>query len=325
MTRNLNRRQAIAGLAALAGGGVLTAPGVVRAQAAWKPSGTITLIVPWPPGGSSDILARLAAPGASRILGQTVVIVNKSGATGSIGCTQVYDAKPDGSTLLVSVVDNTIYADVATTQYDPTKFVPVAPLAASPYVLLGRPDLPANNLQEFIALARKQTLNFANAGMGGSMHVLTVALGRAADIPHMQHVAYQGMAPALNAVMGGFTDATLTVTGGTMGYRGKLKYFGVTSAERIPALADIPTMIEQGLKFTGEAWMGYLAPPNTPAPIADALSKAFQEATAEPAYQAKVLELAMRQLSMTQPEFATYYAEETRKWSDIVHANGIKL
>ena len=320
----LSRRHTLAGLAA-AGAGLVGAPGIVRAESAWKPSGTVTIVVPWPPGGALDILARLTAPAMSKTLGQTVVVLNRAGATGSIGTTQVFDAKPDGTMLLAAVVDNTLYAQVTQAQYDPLKFVPVAPLASSPYVLLGRPDLPANNLQELLALARSQTLNYGNAGLGGSMHVLSTAFGQAADIPHMQHVAFQGMTPALNALMGSFTDVTLTVSGGTMGYHGKIKFLGVTSAQRIPALPEVPTLTEQGLPFVFEAWMGILAPPNTPPPIVESLSNAFQQATADPEYQAKVVDFGMRMLRMNQAEFAKYDVGETEKWGDVVKKANIKL
>lgn len=323
---NVTRRQAVAGMAAVAGAGLLGAPSIVRAQGAWKPSGNVTIIVPWPPGGALDILARLVVPAMSKILGQTVVVVNKAGATGSIGTTQVYDAKPDGTTLLAATIDNTLYAQVnAAAQYDPLKFVATAPLASSPYALLGRPDLPANNLQELLAFARSHNLNYGNAGTGGSMHVLTTAFGQAANIEHMQHIAYQGMAPALNALMGSFTDVTLTVTGGTLGYRGKIKFLGVTSAQRIPSLPEVPTLAEQGLPFVVEAWMGILAPPNTPAPIVAGLSDAFRQATSDPGYQAKVVEFGMRMLDMKQPEFAQYYISETEKLGEVVKKAGIKI
>jgi tripartite-type tricarboxylate transporter receptor subunit TctC len=322
----VSRRQTIAGLAALTGGGLLGAPGIVRAQSAWKPSGNVTIVVPWPPGGALDILSRLVVPAMSKILGQTVLVVNKAGATGSIGTTQVYDAKPDGTMLLAATTDNTLYAQVsAAAQYDPLKFVPVALLASSPYALLGKPELAASNLKELLPIARANNLNYGNAGLGGSMHVLTTAFGQAANIDHMQHVAYQGMAPALNALMGNFTDVTLTVTGGTLGYRGKIKFLGVTSAERVPALPEVPTLVEQGLQFVFEAWMGILAPPNTPAPIVAALSNAFTQAISDPGYQAKVVEFGMRMIKMNQPDFAKYYVSETEKWGDVVKKAGIKI
>ena len=319
----LRRRLVLAGVAAASL--CAFAPSAL-AQAAWKPAGPIKIVVPWPPGGSSDILARYVGQQAAEKLGQPVIVENKPGAAGSIGSGFVYSAPADGTTLLLGITDsNSIYPHVAHTRYDSTKFVPVAPIGQSAFVLLGRPDLPANNLQELLALMRKGQLSYASAGVGGTPHMMTVAFSRAAKVDNLLHVPYTGMAPALQALLGNQVDVMLVSIGGATQYRSKLKFFGVTSAQRVPAIADVPTLAEQGVPMVGGFWMGVLAPPNTPAATVATLSKTIDEITSSPQYQSKLVDFGMSSLTATQPEFSKYYLEEYRKWGDLVKAAHIKL
>jgi tripartite-type tricarboxylate transporter receptor subunit TctC len=317
------RRQVLASLAAAP---LAAAIPSARAQAAWKPANPIKIVVPFPPGGSSDILARFISAGLGEKLGQPVVVDNKPGATGSIGSTLVYGAPADGTTLLLGITDaNSIYPHLAQTRYDATKFVPVAPLASTGFVLLGRPDLPANNLQELLALMKKEKLSYASAGAGSGPHMMAVAFTRAAGADNLLHVPYTGMAPALTALMAKQVDIMLVAVGGAAQYRSKLKFFGVSSAQRVAAIPDVPTLKEQGLDIVGEAWMGVLAPPGTPAAATAALAKAVGEVTATPEYKAKVVELGMSTLSGSPAEFGKLYMSEYRKWGDLVRAANIKL
>ena len=177
----VSRRRLLAATAAAVGFGAV-AP--ARAQAAWRPSGPVKLIVTFPPGGATDILTRMIAPGLAEYLRQTVVVENRPGATGSIGSGHVYAAPPDGTTLLIGAPDAlSIFPKLSKTTYDPNKFVPLAPLGSTSFILLARPGLPATNLQELIALARKQRLTIANAGTGGSGHLVSIAFCQAAGIP----------------------------------------------------------------------------------------------------------------------------------------------
>lgn len=320
---SLRRRQV---LAAIAAAGVGAAAPVALAQSTWKPGGPIKIVVPWPPGGASDILARYIASGVADKLGQPVVVENRAGASGSIGSTAVYSAPADGTTLLLGITDsNSIYPHVMQARYDATKFVPVAPLGQSAFVLLGRPDLPAANLQELLALTKKQKLSYASAGIGGSPHLMTVAFARIAKADNLLHVPYTGMAPALQALMASQVDFMLVSVGGATQYRSKLKFYGVTSAQRVPAIGDVPTLTEQGVPMVGGFWMGVLAPPNTPAGTASALSRAIDEVTATPEYKAKVVEFGMSTLPGNQAEFSKYYQDEYRKWGEIVKAANIKV
>lgn len=321
-------RAARAIAAAAVGTTLVVAVHPAAAQTAWKPASTIRFIVPWPPGGATDVQARLLAPDLTERLGQPVIVENRPGAAGSIGATQVFEAKPDGLTLLIAVVDNSIYPQVKEgVRYDPTKFTPVAFLGSGPYILLGRSELPASTFQEFVALARKQQLTFANAGMGGSPHVVATAFGGEAKIDKMLHVPYQGMAPALQALLGNQTDALMVVTGGAIQYQGRLKLYAVAAKQRVPAVASVPTLTELGIPFVAEAWTGVVAPPGTPAPVVAALARAFNEATAVAAYRTKLGEIGMSMGStpMSQPEFAKYYLDEYNKWGAVIRSANIKL
>jgi tripartite-type tricarboxylate transporter receptor subunit TctC len=322
----LPRRQV---LAALVGAGIL-AMGKTQAQAqekpAWKPSAPVKIVIPFPPGGSSDILARFISVSVGERLGQPVIVENKPGATGSIGAGYVYGAPADGTTLLLGITDaNSIYPHLVKGKVDAMKFVPVSPLASTGYVLLGRPDLPAANLQELLALMKKQSVSYASAGTGSGPQMMAVAVAQAAKADNLLHVPYTGMAPALQALMGSQVDIMLVAVGGATQYRSKLKFYGVSSAQRVAVLPDVPTLKEQGLNVVGEAWIGVLAPPGTSTAIATALADAFNRATARPEYKAKVAELGMTTLTGTTAEFGKLYADEYRKWGEVVRAANIKL
>jgi tripartite-type tricarboxylate transporter receptor subunit TctC len=322
-TGGLQRRQV---LGAVAAAGLFGSAPLVAAQTAWKPSGTIKVVVPWPPGGATDILARFMGPGMSERLGATVIVDNKAGATGSVGSQFVYNAPPDGLTMLFGILDaQSIYPHLAQPRYDPMKFVPLAPTGTAPFLLLARPDLPAKSVKDLIALAKTKSLSYGSAGVGGSPHMMAVALGNTIGVKNMLHVPFQGMAPALQALMAGQIDILLVVAGGALQYRGKLKIYGVSSSERLAVAPDIPTLTEQGVPLVGSAWTGMLAPPNLPANIGAELSKAIQEVTATPAYQAKLVELGMLPMKQSQQEFAKYYRDEYQRWGELVRVNNIKL
>ncbi|MGE0289781.1 MAG: Bug family tripartite tricarboxylate transporter substrate binding protein [Bradyrhizobium sp.] len=319
----VSRRRLLAATAAAVGFGAV-AP--ARAQAAWRPSGPVKLIVTFPPGGATDILTRMIAPGLAEYLRQTVVVENRPGATGSIGSGHVYAAPPDGTTLLIGAPDAlSIFPKLSKTTYDPNKFVPLAPLGSTSFILLARPGLPATNLQELIALARKQRLTIANAGTGGSGHLVSIAFCQAAGIAEATHVPHAGMKPALQGLMGDHYDVMFSVVAGSTSFRSKLKFLGVTSVERVGAVPDVPTFAEQGLPMQNENWIGVLAPPQTPASVAAELAKAIAVVSGTPAYKAKASELGFVAPTMTHREFGQYYEQDIRKWSEVIRTSKVKL
>jgi tripartite-type tricarboxylate transporter receptor subunit TctC len=314
-------------LKAIAGAGMLGCIASVRAQAAWKPTGPIKIVVPYPPGGPADLLARLISAPLSDRFGQAVIVDNRPGATGSLGSDVVYAARPDGNTLLLGVLDPlSIYPHlVRKTSTDVTKFVPVAGIASTALLLMGRPDLPADNLQDLVALARKQSLSYASAGNGSGPHLLTLVFARTAKIDNLLHVPYAGATPGLNALMARQVDIGFVGVGAALGYRSKLKVFGISSANRVPALADVPTLAELGLPVVGESWQGILAPPNTPPAVTAELSRVIQEAVQSQDFRKRVGELGMTTITGTQAEFSKYYLDEYRRWGEVVKVENLKL
>ncbi|MHA6730243.1 Bug family tripartite tricarboxylate transporter substrate binding protein [Devosia sp. A369] len=337
MTSNMDfkkpdRRQVLKGamgmglMGAMAGTGLLGATSAAFAQADWRPSGPVKLVVPFPPGGGSDTLARAMAPGASERLGQPCIVENRPGATGSIGTANAYDARPDGMTLLVAVSDViSVWPQISPSNVDVTRFVPIVSLGTSSLLLFGRSDLPANNLSEFIALAQKGGMRYASAGIGGIPHLVTEAFIREAGIPDVVHAPYPGMAPALQALLGKQVDFMLIGVGGSLQHIPELKVFGIVSAARHPVLPDVPTLTEQGIPLVSEAWYCMVAPPGTPEPVANVLSQVFSEATADPAFTALLDSYGILPLALPKDELAPYFAEDYRKWGELVKASNIKL
>ncbi|HSW17850.1 MAG TPA: tripartite tricarboxylate transporter substrate binding protein [Ramlibacter sp.] len=315
-------------LAALAAAGLLGASRFAQAQSTWKAPGPVKLVIPFAPGGSADIVVRYIAPMLSERFGQPVLVENKPGGTGAIASAYVNAAPADGTTLLVGVADSvSIYPHVAKTSVDVTKFVPVSGICATAFVLLGRPDLPADNLQELVALMKRQDLSFASAGPASSPQMMSIAFARAAKVDHskMLHVPFNGMAPALQALMGKQVDIMMVAVGGATQYRSRLKFFGVTSEARVSAIPEIPTLTEQGLPVVGEVWIGALAPPHTPAATAAAMAKVIEEVVTSADLQEKVKTLGMRTITLPHAAFAKYYLDEYRRWGELVRVANVKL
>jgi tripartite-type tricarboxylate transporter receptor subunit TctC len=310
-------------LVTMAAAGLLAVSPFASAQDTWKPSGPVKMIVPWSPGGTVDVLIRIAAPLLSERLGQPVIVENRVGASGSIATAHVYSAQPDGLTLLVAVSDP--YPHLAKVSFDPTKFVPVASIGSGPMILIARPGIAANNANEFITLAKGTTLNAANVGTGGSVHMAWIAFARAAGIGKLVQVPYPGMAPAIQAVMADQVDAVFPVAGGTSQYKGRVKYLGIASTARVPALADVPTFVEQGVDFKMELLFGLLAPPGTPANISATLAKHVGEVVSSQAYRTRTTEMGVLTQPLTQQEYAKLYQDDYLRWGELIRSANVKL
>jgi tripartite-type tricarboxylate transporter receptor subunit TctC len=311
----------------LASAASISSPAIAQTDTGWKPTRPIKLVIPFAPGGTADILARYISPSLGEKMGQSVIVENKPGATGTIANQYVDAAPPDGTVLAVGVTDNLSIAPhvIKTAKTDVTKFVPIAGLGFTPFVLLGRPDLPANNLQELLALMRKTPLSYASAGPGSSPQMMALAFTRAVKIDTALHIPFNGMAPALQALLANQVDMALIVVGGSAQFRGKLKFYGIASQARMPIVPDVPTLTEQGLPLQGGVWVGLLAPPKTPDHITATLWKAIAEITSRPDYQAKLRELGVAALPGTQAEFAKFYQAESQKWGELVREGNVKV
>lgn len=314
----------------LAAGALACALGPVAAQTAqpaWTPAKPIRLVVPYPPGGGSDTVARIVVQGLGNRLGQPVVIENRGGANGAVGTEAVFTAAPDGHTLLMSSADTySMYpALISKTRFVSAEFVPIAPSAKVNFVLMGRPELPARNLRELVALAKQQRLTYGTWGQGSGAHITMSLLTSVIDAPNLTHVPYQGAAPAAQAAMAGQVDLAVMPMHLAASYKGKLTPFGVASQQRIESVGDIPTLTEQGIPVLADAWVGVLAPPKTPPAIAAVLAKAFADTLNDPEVRAKLNNIGLVPFSGTREQFAAYLAQDYAFWTKTIKATGIRL
>ena len=251
------------------------------------PARPILLVVPYPAGGGNDVLARMVAAKMSVTLGQPIVIENRGGAGSTIGTRDVARSTPDGYTLLIATsslaINPQLYPDTA---YDPVKdFSPIGLIAKSPNLVLANPSLPAQNIAELIALAKKDPgkLDFASTGIGTSTHLSAMLFATMAGIK-INPVPYKGVAPALTDLIGGQVPLMFCPITSAVGFvkAGSVRALAVTGSTRSPSFPDLPTVAEAGLPdYVAELHYGLLAPGGTPAPIIAKLNAALNAALAE--------------------------------------------
>ncbi|MBR0656070.1 Bug family tripartite tricarboxylate transporter substrate binding protein [Plastoroseomonas arctica] len=304
--------------------------GVARAQV-W-PSRAITIMVPNPPGGGSDFAARLFTEGLSQALGQPVVIDNRPGANGNIGIMAAVRAVPDGHTLLMqySGYHAGNPAMMRNLAWDPVRdLAPVGMATMAPHVVLAAPNLPANTLAEFIAYARANPgrVNFASSGNGSIQHIAGEVLSRAIGAP-MVHVPYRGAAPALQDVAGGRVEIFITTpsSGIALVQAGRIKALATASAERSPALPDVPTTAEAGLPgYTMDAWFAFFAPAGVPEPVLERLNATLRSLAADPVIRRRAEEGGTRLAAMTRAELDTLARAEIESLGAVIRGAGIVL
>jgi tripartite-type tricarboxylate transporter receptor subunit TctC len=306
--------------------GVMPTLAKAQTSAPWVPTKPIKLVVPYPPGGGSDIAARVMVSALGGRLGQPIVIENKPGANGAVGTEIVFNAAPDGYTLIMSGTDaySRYPALYPNAKFVSAQFVPVAPTAIVNFVLMGRPGLPAKNLPELLALAKKQQLSFSSWGNGSAGHVAMAQFNLVAKT-EMLHVPYQGAAPAAQAVVGGQVDLTLMPVLLAYSFKDRLIPFGIAASQRLELIKDIPTLIEQGTNVSAPSWVGVLAPPKTPPAVVATLAKAMIETMSDPAIDKKLNEAGLAPLHGTTQEFATLIAKDFDFWGKAIRDAGIKV
>jgi len=303
----------------------------IAAQAQNYPAHPITLIVPYAPGGGNDVLARGVAEPMGQILGENIVIENHGGAGGSIGTRQAAKATPDGYTLGLGgtgtlAIDPTLYPNAG---YDPRKdFAPVGLIATSPLIILVNPSLPVKNVQELIALAKKQPgkINYASAGRGSGIHLGTVLFADTAGID-IVHVPYKGSGPALTDLIGGHVSIYFSSLPPAIGLvkAGKVRALGVTGLKRSPIFPDVPTVAEQGLPgFEAVLHYGIVAPAGTPKPIIDKLNAALRKSLESPELQKRLATEGAEPLPTSPAEYAADIDREETKWSTVLKKVGDK-
>ena len=303
---------------------------VVHAQA--FPSKPVRIVVGFPAGGPLDQHARLLSDKLQTVLGQPVVMDYKAGAGGTVGAQEVMRAPPDGHTIMlantgVMVINPALYSRL---HYATLKdFVPVARTAMQPLALLVNPSVPAKNLQEFMAYARSRPgqVNFGSAGNGGISHLVPEMFKTATGL-FMVHIPYRGSAPAFTDLMGGQVQFMAESIPQAASYhkQGKVRALAVTSKERNPALPEVPTVIESGIKgFEVVGFYGFLAPAGTPKDVVNKLSDAFGQVLQMPDVRNRMVSQGADPAFLGADDFARFLAAEMPRWADVVKKSGAKL
>ena len=287
------------------------------------------IIVGFAAGGPNDILARLMGQWLSERHGQPFVIENRPGAGRNIATEVVVRASPDGYTLLLVGSPNAINA----TLYDKLNFnfirdiAPVASLIRGPLVMVVHPSVPATMLPEFIAYAKANPgkLSYGSGGVGGITHI-TPELFKMMACVNMVHVPYRGVAPALTDLLGGRVQVLFGNPALSIQYvkAGKLRALAITSATRLEALPDIPTIGEFVPGYEASSFFGLGAPKSTPPEIVATLNKEINAALADPKFKARLAELDGTVLGGSPADFGKLIAEETEKWGKVVKFANIK-
>lgn len=300
------------------------------AVAAW-PEKPIRLVVPWPAGGSSDAAARIVSRQLSERLKQPVIIDNKAGASGNIGTADVARAAPDGYTLLLSSGPFSINPSLFRSLPFNTlaDFVPVAQIANTPSVLVVHPSTPAQNMQEFLALARKpdQPLAVATAGNGSAQHLALELLRKKAGL-NITHVPYKGGAPALNDLLGGQVPAMMSGFPEVSAHirSGRLRALAVTTPGRTSFLGQVPALTELGLADSGTAgWNGIHVPARTPAAIVARLNLEVNAVLDMPEVREQLGSLGFEVRRSTQEEFAAFVQQQITRWREAVELSGARV
>ncbi|MCY1277611.1 hypothetical protein D9M69_153270 [compost metagenome] len=293
------------------------------APAADYPVQPIALVVPFVAGGMTDVLARQLAKTMQKSLGQPVVVENRPGAGGIIGAEKVARSKGDGYTLMVTTTAHVVNPSITkqlpyNTERD---FAPIALLASTPNVLVVNPAVPAKNLQDLLAYARRTgSVSYGSAGTGGTTHLSGALLAGRTGAP-LLHVPYKGTAAAVNDLLGGQIQASFVdaLTATKYVQAGKLNAIAVTTKARNPMLPNVPTVAEQGVAgYETEIWIGFYAPAGTPPDVVARLNRLAVSSMNEPGFKDTLLQQGTTPGQMAVPEFRSFVSTEIRKWAGIV-------
>jgi tripartite-type tricarboxylate transporter receptor subunit TctC len=325
--RHVWARRIFAG-AALALAGLLAAGAPLEAQD--YPSRAVKIVVPFPAGGTADAMPRVFADWLSRKWGQPVVIENRTGAAGNIGAEAVFNAEPDGYTLLSApppplVINHNLYPKLG---YDPTAFVPIIVMGRVPNALVVHPKVAADSAAELIAYARANPgkLTSATQGNGSTSHLTSELFQLMAQLK-VQHVPYRGSAPALNDLVAGSVDMMFDNLGVSLALvkGGRLKLLAVATPQRMAALPDVPTMAETLPGFESAAWFAVVAPPKTAPAIVSKINADMNEAMRQGDIMARLAQLSAEPIGGTPQATAAYMREEIERWHKVIKAANVKL
>lgn len=320
-------------LAVLAGAlGLALTMTAASAQSASYPDRPIRLIVSAAPGGTTDITARMIAEPLGRAMGQSVVVDNKPGGAGTIAAQLVTRAPADGYTLLLQYSGYQVITPLITPNlnWDPIKdFSPVANILSAPQVLVVRSDLPYKTLKDLVDADKQNPgkLNYASSGVGSLQQVSTELLNQMAGTK-LTHIPYNGTGPAMNDLLGGSVDLTITTPPPLLPHiaAGKLRPLVVTGKNRLSTLPDVPTAAEAGYpELLVSSWFAVYAPAGTPSGIVDKLAAEIETIMQTPAFREKAESLGAEALFMGPAELGDYTKQELERWDGVVKAANISV
>jgi tripartite-type tricarboxylate transporter receptor subunit TctC len=321
------RRLAAAAAAAL----VLTASVAAQAQSDY-PTRTVTVLVPFAAGGPTDTVTRLVTEAMGRDLGQQIIVENVGGAGGTLGAARVAKAEPDGYTLLLHHIGMATSASLyRRLPYDTlNSFDYVGLVTEVPMTIVARPEFPPGSMQELVSYVKenKDKVTLANAGIGAASHLCGMLLMSALEAP-LTTVPYKGTGPAMTDLMGGQVDVMCDQTTNTTNQikSGKIKAYAVASAERLPAMPELPTTAEAGLpNLQVGIWHGLYAPKGTPQPVIEKLSASLQKALQDKNVVDRLAELGTAPMPPDQATPAALEAKlrsEIDRWSPVIKAAGV--
>lgn len=294
------------------------------AAAAWPMDKPMTIVVPWPAGSSFDVVARILADGIHRKYGNTVVVENRTGASGNIGQAFVAKAKPDGYTFIVTTpgpAANNVLTFRALPYNPLTDFSFISVTNKDPSVLVVRQDLKVSNFKEFVAYAKANPgkVRMGSPGNGTYSHMTQLALQDLAGIDY-NIIPYRGPPQVLQDLLGGHLDAGMALIGNFMPYvqSGKLKVLVVFGERRDPALPNVPTLIEEGYQFSSQPWTGLEGPKGIPRDIVVDMNKTVNDVLREKDTIAKLASYGMTAAPSTPEAFEKLVRDEIEKWRPIV-------
>lgn len=307
--------------------------GLLNAQA-WAedsyPSKVIHLVVTTAAGGADDFVARTVAQRLSASMGQPIIIENEPAGNGSVAAGEVAHAPADGYTLMM-VVDSTLTINphlYKTIHYDVFRdFTPISIISTLPTVLLARADLPANDVQELIALAhaRPGKLNYASTGVGTVLHV-GMEMFKIATKTDIVHVPYRSTPGALNDLMAGRIDVMLAGIGNALSHNDKIKILAITSPRRSPLLPNIPTVAESDVPgFDLTSWFALLGPAHLPQPIMDRLTAELKKAESDPQFRSIFEKVGMQAVVSSTQDMRAAMESDSKKWGDVIKTIGLTI
>lgn len=312
---------------------LLLAPALLPGQAGAQqfPAKPLRYIVPVAAGGGSDMIGRNLCERLSKVLGQSMVVDNVGGGGGVVACQTTQRAAPDGYTLMQGYVA-THGTSPATRKlpYDPLKdFTPVGMIGSTPNVLVVNTNLPVNNVKELVEYLKKNParLSYGSAGAGSLTH-LTAELFKLQTDTFMVHIPYRGIAPATTDLIAGQTQVMFPGLAAALPHirSGRLKPLAVTGNQRHPALKDVPTMEQAGLKgFDAQQWYGVVGPANMPAAVVKTLNDAMAQVLAQPDFREKLSAEAVELMPMNPAQFADYMKMDLARWTRLAKARNINL